>query len=160
MLGLLYMLFSEVGEVHQRVLDHPKIQYMLDDSRATHYDVTFVSPLFNEMGLYFGRKFSSSVILYMAPVSSSLLSASMGHFDHPVIAAQVHSMEGQQVAISHTHVSSDNCTNTLDRLHSLQNGLAFFSTEDISIVCEIDLRCCLVFWTDSPSFWDRFSTNI
>ena len=115
MLGLLYMLFSEVGEVHQRVLDHPKIQYMLDDSRATHYDVTFVSPLFNEMGLYFGRKFSSSVILYMAPVSSSLLSASMGHFDHPVIAAQVHSMEGQQVAISHTHVSSDNCTNTLDR---------------------------------------------
>ena len=66
-------------------------------NRDTHYDVTFVSPLFNEMGLYFGQKFDSSVILYMAPVSSSLLSASMGFFDHPVIAAQVHSMEGQQV---------------------------------------------------------------
>ena len=65
-------------------------------SRESHYDVTFVSPLFNEMGLYFGQRFGSSVILYMAPVSSSLLSASMGFFDHPVIAAQVLSLEGQQ----------------------------------------------------------------
>ena len=72
LLGLLYMLFSEVGEVHERVLEHPKIQRLLDDSTPTHFDVTFVSPLFNEMGLYFGRKFESSVILYMAPVKTML----------------------------------------------------------------------------------------
>ena len=71
-MGLLYMLFSEVGEVHDRVLEHPKIQRLLNDSTPTHFDVTFVSPLFNEMGLYFGRKFESSVILYMAPVKTML----------------------------------------------------------------------------------------
>ncbi len=65
-------MLSEVGEVHERVLNHPKIQALLDGPDRPHYDVTFVSPLFNEMGLYFGQKFESSVILYMAPVSRYL----------------------------------------------------------------------------------------
>ena len=68
-LSLLYMMFSEVGEVHELVLNHPKIQSLLNGPNPPHYDVTFVSPLFNEMGLYFGQKFGSSVILYMAPVT-------------------------------------------------------------------------------------------
>ncbi len=81
------MFVSQVGDVHEKVLVHPTIQQLLNNS--SKYDVTFVSPLFNEMGLFFAHKFESSVILYMATVSSSLLSASMGHFDHPVVAAQV-----------------------------------------------------------------------
>jgi hypothetical protein len=68
------MLFSEVGEVHERVLEHPRILQLLGDSTSapTQFDVTFVSPLFNEMGLYFGQRFGSSVILYMAPVKTML----------------------------------------------------------------------------------------
>lgn len=81
------MFVSQVGDVHKKVLDHPTIKQLLNNS--SKYDVSFVSPLFNEMGLFLAHEFDSPVILYMATVSSSLLSASMGHFDHPILAAQV-----------------------------------------------------------------------
>ena len=70
-------------------------------NRETRYDVTFVSPLFNEMGLYFGQMFGSSVILYMAPVSrwknffSSLLMTSSLYYKSLTIIIYDHIDGGQ-----------------------------------------------------------------
>jgi hypothetical protein len=71
-----------VGELHGRVLDHPEVSALLTDP-GTKFDLTFVFPLFNEVGYYLGHRFNSSVVLYMSTVANSILSLQMGYQDNP-----------------------------------------------------------------------------
>ena len=60
--------------------------YILQDP-STHFDLTFVFPLFNEAGFFLSQRFNStSLVLYMPAVANSLLSVSMGYYDNPSIA--------------------------------------------------------------------------
>lgn len=54
---------------------------------STHFDVTFVFPLFNEVGFHLSQRFNStSLVLYMPAVANSMLSVSMGYYDNPSMA--------------------------------------------------------------------------
>ena len=76
-------------------------------------------------------------------VSSSLLSASMGYFDHPVIAAQVLSLEGQQAL-----------PGFFDRLSVLLGSLLHEYIKSLSTMSQAESWITRYPESDAPSLMD------
>ncbi|XP_059089673.1 UDP-glucosyltransferase 2-like [Tigriopus californicus] len=74
-----------IYEAHLEALQHPEIRTLLLDPN-TKFDLTFVFPLFNEVGYFLAKRFRSPLVLYMPAVANSLLTTSLGYFDNPTFA--------------------------------------------------------------------------
>lgn len=85
MLSVLMNIRDYIYEAHFEALQHPDIQTLLRDPN-TKFDLTFVFPLFNEVGYFLAKRFQSPLVLYMPAVANSLLTTSLGYFDNPSFA--------------------------------------------------------------------------